>query len=384
MPGWWVRFITTYPAVPTIVALTGIGLISISLAPINSGTKNYEYGLFIETIRVTFGSDMLVDQAIKLQNAYRSWVPAEIRTWVHGLFGNVTLYLVVPFLLLLEYLFPCRQSQRLISKAFLQDFVWFAVSAPTGILILGTMNQFLRNLFDDHLGFFSVKAAITWPAYLQIITAVLLGELVLWFHHYVRHKVRIFWVFHAVHHSQKELNIFTDDRMHFIDKVVASLLVFVPFYIFQVPNLYAVAFIGMFTTIYTRFLHANVRINLGSLGWILASPQFHRVHHSADPEHKDKNFGGILSLFDHLFGTAYPSRDIYPETGISDSRFPTEDKVRVRQLPSNWLMQTVYPFIQLFKKKPESSHHDFQNRYIRSPGEQNNSSPDLITRQKEL
>jgi hypothetical protein len=153
-----------------------------------------------------------------------------------------------------------------------------------------------------------------------------------------------------VHHSQKELNVFTDDRVHVVDMLAASLLMFVPFYIFQVPNLYAVAVIGLYRSIHSRFLHANVKINLGWLGWLVASPQFHRVHHSADPAHVDKNFAVVLSVFDHLFGTAYPSRDIYPDTGINDARFPNEGNTRVLGLPGNWLMQTSFPFVQFFKQ----------------------------------
>jgi sterol desaturase/sphingolipid hydroxylase (fatty acid hydroxylase superfamily) len=104
----------------------------------------------------------------------------------------------------------------------------------------------------------------------------------------------------------------------------------------------------MYMAIHNRFIHANLKINLGWLGWLLASPQFHRVHHSADPAHRDKNFGRTLSIFDHVFRTAYPSRHVYPETGIADMRYPDEHKVRLRQLPGNWFTQTVYPFAQLF------------------------------------
>jgi hypothetical protein len=73
------------------------------------------------------------------------------------------------------------------------------------------------------------------------------------------------------------------------------------------------------------------------------------VHHSAAPEHADKNFGAHFSLFDHLFGTAYLTTNVYPETGIADSRFPFEENLKWWQLPANWLKQTVYPFLQLFR-----------------------------------
>jgi hypothetical protein len=138
----------------------------------------------------------------------------------------------------------------------------------------------------------------------------------------------------------------------------------------------------MYLAIHNRFIHANLKINLGWLGWLLASPQFHRVHHSADAAHRDKNFGRTLSIFDHLFGTAYPSRHVYPETGIADIRFPDEDKVRVRQLPGNWLTQTVYPFVQLFGQRIASFRTGSSKRIIRSRRNQNVSKRANMSKQK--
>ena len=67
----------------------------------------------------------------------------------------------------------------------------------------------------------------------------------------------------------------------------------------------------------------------------------------------DKNFGGHFSLFDHLFGTACRCTNTYPETGIADSQFPTEDNIKWWQLPRNWLKQTVYPFAQLVEEQQQ-------------------------------
>lgn len=350
LPNWWLRFTESHPAVPNIIAVTGLASILFLLAPTTAIVDKSGHGHLVDSLAVVFKSEPLIEQATNLRAAYHSWVPAEFRDWAFQLYGNLALYFIVPFILLLEYLFPCNPSQPLIGRAFLQDAIWFAASEPTNILVLGAVSHFLHSLYDDHLTFLTISSVTAWPAYLQVISALLLGEFLHWFSHVTRHKVSTLWLFHEVHHSQKEMNLFTEDRNHVVDKLVVSLLKFVPFYIFQVPDLYAVAVIGLYISIHSRFVHANVKIDLGWLGWLLASPQFHRVHHSTDPAHLDKNFGGVLSIFDHLFGTAYPSRDIYPETGITDARFPTEDKIRGSQLPINWLIQTIYPFVQLFER----------------------------------
>jgi sterol desaturase/sphingolipid hydroxylase (fatty acid hydroxylase superfamily) len=365
LPEWWLRFTSANPAVPNLIALTGLAWICFSLAIIISASEKHGHGQVIETFGVVSKSKPLIDKAISLRTAYHDLFPVEVRVLFSNLYGNIALYLVVPFLLLLEFLFPCNPSQPLIGKGFLQDAFWYAVDTPITLILLFPVVGFLRNLFDQHLGFLTLDSAIAWPAYLQIMAAMLLAEFFIWINHFARHKIHTLWLFHAVHHSQKELNVFTDDRAHIVDLLVGSLLTFIPFFIFDVSNLYAVTIIGIYKPIHNRFIHANLKINLGWLGWVLTSPQFHRIHHSSDTVHADKNFGVYFSIYDHLFGTACPSRDVYPQTGIDDTRFPTEDKVRVSQLPRNWLVQMVYPFKQLFQQFQASRRLHFFRARVR-------------------
>jgi sterol desaturase/sphingolipid hydroxylase (fatty acid hydroxylase superfamily) len=347
-PKWWLRFVEAHPVVPTVVAVSGLALLMFMLAP--TVARPSEHGRTIDSLTTIVKSDAIVNKVVALRVAYHDLVSGEVRQYAAEIFFNPALYLIVPFLLLLEYLFPCDPVQPLINKGFLQDAVWFVAAAPTKILLLGVASDFLRGLYDRHLAFLTIAGADAWPRALQVIAALVVTEFLFWVSHVIRHKVLTLWFFHAVHHSQKELNAFTEDRSHFVDRLAASLVMFVPFYVFQVPNLYAVAVVGLYIAIHSRFVHVNAKINLGWLGWVVASPQFHRVHHSADPAHMDKNFAGVLSMFDYLFGTACPVRDVYPETGIYDAHFPTEDKTRVLRLPKNWLLQTVFPFVQCFRR----------------------------------
>ena len=347
LPDWWRRFTDAHQIVPNLIALAVLTWICFTLSSIFIASEMNGHGKFVEAIGVVSKSESLVEKAISLRTAYHHLFPEEARTVVSNLFANIALYLAIPLILLLEFLFPFNPAQPLISKGLLQDAIWYIVYTPLTVLILFPVVEFLHSLFAQHLGFLALGNAVSWPPYLQIIAAVLLAEFILWVNHFARHKIRSLWYFHAVHHSQKELNIFTDDRAHFVDLTIGALLSFIPFFIFDVSNLYAVMVIGIYKPIHNRFIHANVKINLGWLGLLVTSPQFHRVHHSADPEHADKNFGVYLSIYDYLFGTACHSRNIYPQTGIEDSRFPNEVKVPLAQLPKNWLAQTVYPFTQV-------------------------------------
>ena len=349
LPGWWLRFTEANPIVPNLIAVTGLVWICFSIALLISASEKHGHGQIIETLGLVSKSEPFIEKAISLRAAYHQLIPDDVRNLVASLYGNVALYLVVPFLLLLEFLFPSNPSQPLIGKGFLQDAIWYAIYTPVGLLIISPVLVLLSGLFEHHLGFLALSNSSRWPVFIQIMAALLLAEFFAWINHFARHKIRTLWLFHAIHHSQKEINVFTDDRVHVVDLLIGSLLAFIPFFIFHVPAIYAVTVIGVYKPIHNRFIHSNTKMNLGWLGWIFTSPQFHRVHHSVDPAHMNNNYGVYFSIFDHLFGTACPSRNIYPETGIPDARFPTEDKVRIYVLPVNLLMQIVYPFVQLFE-----------------------------------
>lgn len=119
---------------------------------------------------------------------------------------------------------------------------------------------------------------------------------------------------------------------------------------FQVDVLSTVAVISVLRGILQRFIHCNIQFDFGGLGYVLVSPQFRRVHHSKEAHHRGKNFGVLLSVWDHLFGTAYRVTTEYPATGISDAAFPRENQAR-----NAWLLWTVgrqilYPFVQLLRE----------------------------------
>lgn len=354
LPAWWVRFTEKYPMLPNLVAITGLTWICYSIAVIINASDTHGQSQVVESLGAVSHSQSVIDKFIGLRAAYHHLFPEQVRILLANLYGNISMYMVVPFLFLLEILYPCNPSQPLVSKGFLQDALWYAIDTPLSLIILFPVAAFLRSLFNHYLGFLALGPATAWPVYLQVLAAVLLAEFFIWFNHFVRHKIRPLWLFHAVHHSQKEMNVFTDDRAHIIDLLIGSLLSFIPFFIFNVSNLYIITIIGIYKPIHNRFIHSNLKINLGWLSWIITTPQFHRVHHSVEEEHADKNFGIYLSIYDYLFGTAWKSRDVYPQTGIADLRFPTEDKVAVSQLPKNLVLQMIYPFKQLYEKFQQS------------------------------
>jgi len=109
-----------------------------------------------------------------------------------------------------------------------------------------------------------VHSAADWPAWLKVTAALLVVDFLNWFHHWLRHRVPLFWEFHAVHHSQRQLNMFTDLRVHFVEHFVTKLIVFLPLFLHDL-DIESAFWIVLFRDWYSRIYHANLRTNFGLL-----------------------------------------------------------------------------------------------------------------------
>jgi len=128
-----------------------------------------------------------------------------------------------------------------------------------------------------------------------------------WFHR-CSHHVRLWWASHAVHHSTNELNLSAAFRFGWTGRLVGTSVFFVPLmWLGFAPR--AVFITLDLSLLYQFVLHATWIPKLGPLEWVLNTPSHHRVHHAANIEYRDKNFGGVLIIFDRLFGTFAAERN---------------------------------------------------------------------------
>ena len=157
------------------------------------------------------------------------------------------------------------------------------------------------------------------------------------------HRVRPLWFIHTIHHSQREVNVFTDLRVHFLESFTSQALVFLPLIALGLKPLALVAYGAAFIW-HSRFIHANVRTNFGWLKYVFVSPQYHRIHHSIEGRHRDHNFGAILTVWDRIFGTMYPAFDEYPRSGLEEVEFPPPESLKPQAWVGDLARQLWYPF----------------------------------------
>jgi sterol desaturase/sphingolipid hydroxylase (fatty acid hydroxylase superfamily) len=155
-----------------------------------------------------------------------------------------------------------------------------------------------------------------WWFVLSLLVFLLVADLNRYVTHRLCHAVPFLWALHSFHHSAEAMTFATGARHHWMDRVLLGTLLPFLSILFRVPiELVTVSSFIIFLP--DGCAHLNVRFPLGRAITWLNSPQWHRIHHSVQPEHFNKNFASVLPLWDILFGTAWiPDKDEYPATGL--------------------------------------------------------------------
>jgi sterol desaturase/sphingolipid hydroxylase (fatty acid hydroxylase superfamily) len=210
----------------------------------------------------------------------------------------------------------------LVTRAITRASVVVAV-VPLALIVYGKVD---RELLLNGFG-----PAARLPYWVQAILILALGDLIGYWMHRAFHGRRL-WRFHAVHHSSVDLDWLSAVRLHPVNDALMRIAGTLPVLILGFAPV-AVAGVVPVLTLMAILVHANLDWDWGPLRAVVASPRFHRWHHTDEAHARDKNFAGLLPLWDLLFGTYYMPRDRVPES------FGTDTPV-----PSGLVGQMLFPF----------------------------------------
>lgn len=147
-----------------------------------------------------------------------------------------------------------------------------------------------------------------------VVLAVALYDFLLYWNHRFMH--RFFWAVHATHHSIRELSAL-NSYAHFAEKVSQFLIVALPLGLVRWEHTAIPFAISCVISLSEYWIHSPTTAQLNGARAVFVTPSFHRIHHSLEPQHFDKNFGILFSFWDRLFGTAFiPANDEWPDTGL--------------------------------------------------------------------
>ena len=173
-----------------------------------------------------------------------------------------------------------------------------------------------------------------WPGITDIAIVsfciyLLLLDLVNYWLHRWQHASNLWWALHSLHHSQRQMTMWSDNRNHLLDDLLLSAIFALLARLIGVEPGQFVALVAV-SQLMESLQHANLKLGFGPLEYLLVSPRFHRLHHSIGIGHESSgpgtlgghNFGVLFPVWDMLFGTAnFEMR--WDATGVRD-QLPAE------------------------------------------------------------
>jgi sterol desaturase/sphingolipid hydroxylase (fatty acid hydroxylase superfamily) len=263
-----------------------------------------------------------------------SWLPPKDFQLLRWLFVPGYGYgFVFVLFALLEWLVP--QERRLWNRRSLLSGTYILLAAKMSVYAVIVTPLFRNGWVHLGLPSFHLDRRLPWLSY--VIASLLLVTFSEYWAHRLMHRLPLLWQIHKIHHSPVNLNWTSIYHNHVLEDLLST-----PFHLVLVLLLGTdiVAPFGIFFRVVDVFGHSNVRFDARWLNWlsyVISTPHAHRVHHSADSKHYDRNFGNTFMLWDHVFGTF-----VYDPNPL---RYGVTEPI-----PTSFLKQQVLPFAWIVKE----------------------------------
>lgn len=180
----------------------------------------------------------------------------------------------------------------------------------------------------------------------SFVILMLVMEFINYWLHRAFHRIPMMWRIHAVHHSDLEMDATTSHRHHPLEVIINSGVI-IPILILLGPDPWSLLIYNILRVVIATFTHGNFSLSPGVdrlLRLFVVTPDFHRLHHSAEQRHTDSNYSAILPWYDYLFRTAtYRPREEQRAMAMGLEQFGDPSFSRLDQML--WL-----PFSKAFRR----------------------------------
>jgi len=257
------------------------------------------------------------------------------------LVGPVTIAILAAFLVV-ERLHPA-QSRPIFARGYRQDLLYTVLNATIVAPLVVALSLSFALVARRTLPWIVLPRFGFLPRSAVIVLIFVAMDGCNWLAHLMNHRVRMFWRFHELHHSQEDMSVLTVFRTHPLIHV-SYLMTLVPGIVLiangAVPTTLLVAYAG-----FVAFEHSNTNLGFGPLGRIFVSPNYHRIHHRLEGR-QDVNLGFALTIWDQLFHRAvFPTKEtIRADTGLPGRPLRVEQEAEVPRHLSVLVAQLIGPF----------------------------------------
>lgn len=185
---------------------------------------------------------------------------------------------------------------------------------------------------------------------LDFVLALILVDLTYYVHHRCMHRIGLLWTVHAVHHQPRFVNLSMATRLSFFNKALTYWF-YLPLALLGVP-LSLLAFAGLANGFYQALTHSRTLRLPRTLRLLFIDSRDHHLHHSRNPEVYDRNYGGMFSFWDRIFGTRAAEAvsrkfDTDFESGLAEYGLPGE--IGQPGVVNNPILANLHPVFQLIR-----------------------------------
>ena len=204
---------------------------------------------------------------------------------------------------LLEAIFPRRRRVASQTRRWITNLAIIAVNTLVLRVTMPVLAVGMAHIANTNgWGLFTL---LSLPLWLELLLAVAVLDLLIYFQHVATHKIPLLWALHRVHHADRDIDVTTGLRFHPIE-IVLSMLYKLLCVVALGPSAAAVIVFEIALNASAMFNHANFRLPIAidrALRWFIVTPDMHRIHHSIDRKETNNNYGFFLSVWDRIFKT---------------------------------------------------------------------------------
>lgn len=252
---------------------------------------------------------------------------------VYGYYLSILVFILV----LSEHYHPLRTHWKMNRTLFFKrDLPYILLGASTLAIANAVVGYFAIN-FSSH------SSSWDMPLLFDLFIALLLFDFFwYWYHRWCHEntgKVGTFlWNIHIAHHLPQQVYVLMHGVSHPLNTIIARTIMNAPLFLLGF-SAEVIFLVNVFASLQTMMSHYNVDIRAGWLNYFIIGTELHRYHHSANPM-ESYNYGSVLTIWDHMFGTFYYRPNNPPaKLGVNDAKaYPKETEfVKILLLPfRNW------------------------------------------------
>jgi sterol desaturase/sphingolipid hydroxylase (fatty acid hydroxylase superfamily) len=190
---------------------------------------------------------------------------------------------------------------------------------------------------QTYVPWITVDALAALPGWVQLVILFAITDFCVYSYHRAQHSNIVLWQFNKTHQSKKELTALTAFWMPIVVRLVTLAALAVPAAALGVS--YAQPLAVLVALYFHQLLvHSATGWGFSRLACLVFSPRFHEIHHSSRPEHLNRNYGSVLSIWDRLFGTRAPQVE-------APARWVLVDE----PVPGSFIGQIFVPVVGLYQ-----------------------------------